>query len=395
MFSWNQLHPGVKAIFFVQIVNRLGDFVVPFLTLILTQVQGLSPGVAGLVVTATTGLQALGGLVAGRWGDRVGRRNVLVGFLGTSGLLLGSVGFAPGSRWALGAMIASGFFLGAMRPLLAALVADLTDRPLRRAAFSLSYLGVNLGVAVGPLLAGWLFQHALGWMFWLDALSTALALGLVVRFVPRTTSPPGDQASLGPSALRVFVRHPVLFPLSLLVLLYNVVYSQMIFTLSLQMVALFGVQGPPLYGVVWGVNALAVVALTPLVLRLTRGTTNLRSMAWGLGLFAVGTAVFLGRPTVPWVLGSVLLWTTGEVLFSVHFGDLVTSHSPEHLRGRLQALIGFVAGGGFVVSPLLSGLVVQTWGLEGVWAAATGLAVGVGIGFFVLDRSLDKGVLPG
>jgi len=41
----------------------------------------------------------------------------------------------------------------------------------RRAAFSLSYLGVNIGVALGPLMAGWLFTHTLSWMFWLDGVS--------------------------------------------------------------------------------------------------------------------------------------------------------------------------------------------------------------------------------
>jgi len=126
MFSWNRLHRGVKALFFVQIINRMGDFVVPFLTLILTQVQGFSLPAAGLIVTLATALGSLGALVAGRLSDHLSRRNVLVIFLGTSAGLLAGAGFAPASLTAAAAMVASGFFFGAMRPVIGALYRILT-----------------------------------------------------------------------------------------------------------------------------------------------------------------------------------------------------------------------------------------------------------------------------
>ena len=392
MFSWNQLHRGVKAIFFVQIVNRMGDFVVPFLTLILTQVQGFSPAAAGLVVTLATAMGGLGGLVAGKLSDQISRRDVLLGFLGTSGLLLGFCGFAPASPWALVAMVVSEFFLGAMRPAMGALVADLTNAETRRAAFSLSYLGINLGVSVGPLLAGWLFQHALGWLFWIDALSTAAALGILVRFVPRHTHPVPvpDPAASPRSSLAEFFRHPVLLPFSLLLLVYNFVYAQLIFTLALQMVALFGAQGPGNYGLVWAVNAVTVLALTPLALRFTKAWSGLTSMAVGMAFFMVGIAIFLFEPNLLWVLVSAVGWTVGEVLVSIHYGDLVTSLSPPEFRGRFQGYVGFLGGLGFLISPVASGLVAEAVGLTGAWGVATVLVALVGIGFKVLEFRTQK-----
>lgn len=388
MFSWNGLHRGIKAIFFIQIVNRMGDFVIPFLTLILTQVQGMKPAEAGLVVSLATALGSAGGLLAGRLSDFLSRRDVLLCFLGASGLLLAFAGFAPASLGALVAIVASEFFVGAMRPTLGALVADLSDPSSHRAAFSLSYLGINLGVAVGPLLAGWLFQHSVNWLFWLDAISTGAALILLVRFVPRRSSVPSrdSTSSVALSTLLQFFRHPVLFPFSLLMLVYNLVYSQMIFTLALQLVALFGEQGPPAFGLVWAVNAVAVLAFTPLAFRATRTWTNLIAMAWGLFFLAVGTSVFLFGPDLMGVLASALLWTAGEVLVSIHYGELVTAHSPPEVRGRFQAYVGFLGSLGFVASPLASGLVTQELGLAGVWASATILAVGVGCGLAFLGR---------
>jgi len=164
---------------------------------------------------------------------------------------LAAAGFAPASLTAAVAMVASGFFFGAMRPIINALVADLCDETTRRAAFSLSYLGINLGVSIGPVLAGWLFQNALNWLFWLDAVSTGAALVILIGFVPRNSRPlllPQDTAAHESPALTAFLRHPILLPFSLLLLVYDFVYAQMIFTLALQMVDLFGPSGPQTYG---------------------------------------------------------------------------------------------------------------------------------------------------
>ena len=387
MFSWNRLHTGVKALFFVQIVNRMGDFVVPFLTLIMTQVQGFSPAAAGLVVTLTTALESLGGLVAGRLSDRHSRRDVLIVFLAMSGILLAGAGLAPASLGAAMAMVASGFFIGAMRPVLGALVADLTDEGTRRAAYSLSYLGINLGVSIGPLLACWLFQNALSWMFWLDALSTAAALAILALFVPRTTqSFAAAPLPRDGSALTAFFHHPLLLPFSLLLMVYNFVYSQMVFTQALQLVSLFGDQGPQVFGLVWAINAVTVLVLTPMALRMTKNWTNLASMAVGMEFFALGTSVFLLHPGLALVVVSTILWTTGEVLFSIHMGDLVSAQSPPDRRGRFQAYVGFLGSLGFVVSPLASGLVAQLLGLTGIWWLSTFLAAAVGAGFAGLTR---------
>ncbi len=388
MFSWNRLSAGVKALFFVQIINRMGDFVVPFLTLILTQVQGFSLPLAGLVVTLATALGSLGGLVAGHLSDRYGRRDILVVFLGTSGTLLVAVGFAPAHLVSAVAMVAAGFFVGAMRPVISALVADLSEESTRRAAFSLIYLGINLGVSIGPVAAGWLFEHALSWMFWIDGLSTAVALLVLVRFVPRKTGPraAAEPAPAPKGTLSAFLRHRVLLPFSLLFLVYELVYGQMIFTQSIQLVELFGARGPSVFGLVWAVNAVTCLVLTPVVLRLTKGWTNLASMTCSMIFVAAGLSVFLFHPGIPLLVASAVVWTTGEVLFSVHLGDFVTAQSPGEARGSFQAYSAFVGSLGFALAPAAGGLVVQFLGLAGLWSLSIGASLAAGLGFLLLNR---------
>jgi MFS family permease len=343
------------------------------------------------VVTLAVGLESIGGLVAGRLSDRHGRRDVLVVFLSCSALLLVGAGLAPAHLAAMIAIVASGFFVGAMRPVLSALVADMSSPQTRRAAFSLSYLGINLGVAVGPLMAGWFFNHALRWLFWIDGISTAAALIILVWNVPRHTNPT-DTVSVeqgrheARGSLSSFIHNPVLFPFAVFGLLYNVVYAQLVFTLGLQLINLFGNRGPQIYGLVWALNAITVIGLTPLALRATRQWSNLRSIAFGMGFFTLGIGVFLLEPGLGLVLVSTVLWTAGEVLFSIHVGDLVSTFSPPELRGRFQGYVQFFVTLGFVVSPVAGGLVAQALGLAGVWWLATALVAAAGIGFALLNR---------
>jgi len=130
------------------------------------------------------------------------------------------------------------------------------------------------------------------------------------------------------------------------------------------------------------------VVLTPVVMRLTARWTNLRSMAWATVFFALGIAVFLFHPNAVMVIVSAVVWSTGEVLFSVHNGDFIAGQSPPEYRGRFQSYVSFVTSLGHMAAPVLGGLVAQALGLTGVWWAAVVLACGCGVGYSLLQRRL-------
>ena len=81
-------------------------------------------------------------------------------------------------------LVLTSFFQGMVRPAISALIADLTAPDQRKDAYALSYLGINIGVAVGPMIAGFLFERHAEWLFWGDALSSAAALAFVILFIP-------------------------------------------------------------------------------------------------------------------------------------------------------------------------------------------------------------------
>ena len=83
-------------LFLGTLVNRLGSFVLPFLTLYLTGQRGITPSVAALVVSCFGAGSFLAQLTGGELTDRLGRRPVmLVSFLAAPAAML-TLGFPRG-----------------------------------------------------------------------------------------------------------------------------------------------------------------------------------------------------------------------------------------------------------------------------------------------------------
>ena len=153
MAGFRGLPAPIWAIFALQIITRGGDFVFPFLTLFLTRKLGLGTVEAGFWVMATVASGLLGTLAAGKLSDHFGRRRVLgLGLLGGC-VLTGVCGFLPATLAIPRVLLAASFFQGSVKPTLSAFVMDLCAPEQRKEGFSLSYLGTNLGVAVGPMMA--------------------------------------------------------------------------------------------------------------------------------------------------------------------------------------------------------------------------------------------------
>lgn len=80
----------------------------------------------------------------------------------------------------------SSFVGGFSQPVYSTITTDLTEGNQRNAAFSLNYMALNIGFSVGPLLAGFLYENYLMWLFLGDALTTFVSIGLVLIFIPET-----------------------------------------------------------------------------------------------------------------------------------------------------------------------------------------------------------------
>ncbi|MDA8440958.1 MAG: hypothetical protein M0Z55_01085 [Peptococcaceae bacterium] len=73
------LPPSIYVIFISRIVNSLGNFVFPFLTLFLTQKLGMGEAQTGFFVMLAATVALPGLMLGGKLADHLGRKKILWG----------------------------------------------------------------------------------------------------------------------------------------------------------------------------------------------------------------------------------------------------------------------------------------------------------------------------
>ena len=378
------------TLFIVTVVNSVGIFVFPFLTLYLTGRLGMSQGDAGSFLFLISMVYIPGNFIGGKLADKLGRKRLMVITQIISAALYIPCGFAIFSKYVPWLILASVFFDGLTDPARSAMMMDLTTPENRRTAFSLTYLGHNLGFAMGSLIAGFLFEHASSWLFWGNALAVFAATFIVGIKVPET-KPTQQQidATIGSGSteeahkgtlVQALMSRPFLIIFTMITTWYGFVYAQHRFALPLQAKAVFGVSGAAIFGSFMTLNAALVIFFSTPVMALTKKWKPINSVALA-GLFYAAGFGMIGLAKNIWLFYlSTILWTIGEIVNATNEGAYVANHTPISHRGRFQAVLPLIGGIGWTISPPVIGKLIDATGLGAVWpligaiaAAAAGL----------------------
>jgi len=84
-------------------------------------------------------------------------------------------------------------------------------------------------------------------------------------------------------------------------------------------------------------------------------------------LFAVGFGLLFYSKLYYLFVISTVIWTFGEIINSVSSNVFIANYSPANHRGRFNAIIFFISGAGFAISPWLMGLYIRRFGLVNAW----------------------------
>ncbi|KLU61488.1 multidrug resistance protein MdtH [Peptococcaceae bacterium CEB3] len=374
----------VYIIFIARIVNALGCFVMPLLTLILTEKVGLSKEAAGLYISVAGFLYMPASMLGGKLADSFGRKNLIVicSFLGA--ILYIVCGLLGPSLIMVYVLMFAGAFMAMADPANVSLLADLTTPENRNGAYSLIYMGWNIGFAVGPVLGGMLFKDHLAWVFIGDAATALLALGLVVVFVKdtlhRTREEIGDEGRRWErreegSIFSVLLKRPVLLYFALIIFGYNFTYAQWAFLLPMQSVRNFGAAGAQYFGLVAAFNGLIVMVFTPVVTRVTERIKNMRRIVWSGFFYAVGFGLLGVVNSLALTFLCAFIFTIGEIVLSISATPFLVNHTPASHRGRMNALIPTIMGLGYTLGPLGMGQMLRYVTMQTGWLLAGGLTL--------------------
>jgi MFS family permease len=376
--SYSKLPRNVYILFIANVINAAGSFVYPFLAMFLTLKLGYSEYTAGIILTAVIASEGIGKLIGGKLADWIGRKIVIVVLSLAGALIYIIIVFLDATIIIPILIIVAGFIKSGAMPAINALTIDVTTKKNRNDAFSLLYLGQNLGYAVGPLTAGFLFVNYIYLIFLIDAITTILAIIPIIIFIRETLYKKTgiyltkDNISINEkpetgNSLKILFKKPVLYGFALISIIFSFVYAQSTFSLPLYLEKVFSVNGPKYYGILMTVNAVVVIFMTVLLISFMKKFNPIINISLSGLLFAAGFGMLYFTDLFVFFIISTVIWTFGEIIHSVSSNVLIADYSPVTHRGRFNAIIFFISGVGFTVGPLLAGLFINYSGIKNVW----------------------------
>ncbi|WP_049580718.1 MDR family MFS transporter, partial [Streptomyces sp. SBT349] len=361
------LPPSFWWLWLAVLVTWTGRFVVPFITLFLTEDAGLSVSTAGLIVSGYGGGVVVSTLGGGVLCDTVGRKRTLVGSLLLSAATVVVIPFFAHPAAVALLLFVFGLVNGAAQPAVTALITDLVPRAHRRTAFAYKYWAVNLGYAIGPVIAGFMADRAFELLFYGQAAVLLVSAAIVLARVHEThvPEPRAVRAESGGASLLDVLRDRVFMIFVAAMFVYSVVYVQSTVSLPVAMVD----EGFTTreYGMLLTLNGLLLCAFqipsARFMARWNRETVLVAALcvtAVGVGVQAIATswAVYAVAVTV---------WTLGEMGGHPAAQSIAADMSTRRARGRYLGAYALAFATATMVGPLVGGNVVEHLGSAALW----------------------------
>jgi len=361
------LPPTYWLIWTGTLINRLGGFVIPFLTLYLTAQREIPVSQAALMVSFFGAGSFLAQLMGGELTDRLGRRPVMLMSFFVTPIFMILLGLARDLALISIATFAVGFFTDLYRPAVGAAIADLVPPESRTRAYGYNYWAINLGAAVAPIAAGLIANYDYLFLFIADAVTTA-AFGLIVLFGIRETRPvEAHHTSHLPLGERIsqLKRAPILLIFSLITLFFGIIYMQGNVTLPLDMQA-HGLS-PGHYGAAIAVNGFLIILVTIPVSNMAAKWPRFETVAAAAVLLGLGFGFTALATNLPLFALSVAIWTLGEIAATSVGPTIIADLSPVDVRGLYQGIFGAAWGLSFFIGPLAGGWIFEHLGSNVLW----------------------------
>jgi MFS family permease len=347
-----------------RMVTNMGAMIMPMLTLILNQKFGLSASETALWIMLAGLINLPANLIGGQLADRISKKAMIIAcdlVSITIYLICGVKAFNFASFIMI--MVAS-FFQTIEGPAYSALVALVTPPGKEDKAFSIQYMGANVGFILAPIIGGFLFNNYLWLCFIIDAVTIAMSTVLIILFVdeksskeqakehqpedskaPATQVTPATQAnpeSQGFISMLIKTNKPVIL-FMLAFALYEGGYSQFSYLMPIDFAKYHGDMGATIYGTVMSVSCFLVVILTPIITQIVESRSNQWKLAAGVAAQIISFGVFLvSLGHIPAYYIAIAIFIVGEILTMLCFSPyIVQSVGPEY-RGRAFGWISFL-----------------------------------------------------
>jgi MFS family permease len=380
------------------LTNAFGNgIVLPFLIIYLHNVRGISLGLAGLAAATQSATALASGFAGGTLSDRVGPRRVLLATLCVMTIAFALMPFIRHAWQAFAVYIVWGLGSGSFWPAQSTLLANLTPAERRSPAYALQRLTMNLGAAIGGVVAGLIASVAHPSSFtilFLINCTTYIAYILVLSRVPTPELHPERAHGTWRAVARdrTFVAYTLL----------NAAFMTAAISLMVELLPAFGKNVTHVseqeVGIIYALDAIGIVVFQLPIAKLVQGRRRMRGLAamgvvWAGSMLLVWAAGAWTTATVAAAVlaGAMLVFAVGECLHGAIHAPLGVDLAPPQLVGRYLALASLSWQVGWILGPAIGGFALGHAPLA-LWPAAAAVNLVCAGWAIALERRLPEHV---
>jgi MFS family permease len=372
------LNPYSRKMILGVMLSAIGTGMTLSLLLVyLHDMRGFTNTFGGFLLSYGAAVSLLIGGPVGTLIDHIGPKKVIIVGLIAEAIGTGGWALVQNHRDAIIVMTIQSIGAAFIWPPMNVMLTRLSKEKDRQKIFGLNFMVLNLGIGLGGVFASLVITEgslrSFQIMYILDSFTFLLFLAVVLlirtpkvgKYIPEAHEPKGGSYKDVWANKRI-----VLLSVSGLVLL---IFGYASLQAGLPIYATQYLDlSPKWLGIFYAANTISIVLFQPAVLRRINRESKYKALIavgiiWSLSWAVVGIS-----PLLPLIAGALMLcisqivFAFGEMIWSPTMPALANDLSPEHIRGRTNALIGLQWGVSGVLGPAISGPMLGA-GLESAW----------------------------
>lgn len=384
-----------KAVWFLIIgmfINTTGNsFLWPLHTIYMHDHLGQSLSMAGLVLMINAGTGVVGNLLGGYLFDRIGGYKSILSGIIVSMVALLLLTFWHGWPEYIWFVAILGFSGGIIFPSMYAMVGSVWPEGGRK-SFNAIYLAQNLGVALGPAVAGVVAAHNINHIFLANLLTYILFLVVVIVFYRKLSTADTKHVAVLHEGKKIKQKAPFYAMLIVTVgyMLTWIVYVQWTASISTHILEL-GITLKQ-YSSLWSINGALIILgqplIKPIINRLEHKIKT--QMIIGILIFMSSFVVVAYAEDYSMFITAMVILTIGEMFVWPAVPTIADQLAPKGREGFYQGIVNSMATIGRMIGPLIGGILVESYGTQMMILILTSFMVFAIITTILYDLPLKK-----
>lgn len=401
--QYSGLSRSIYIIFIARVVTSMGAFIWPMLTFIMAGKMGYDEFTIGIISAATGLLFLPASIVGGKLADKFNKKKIIIIFDTISVAFFVTCAFLEPGIPMLVFFSLAGLFANMEWPAFDALIIEASKPAEREKVFSMTYLGMNLGLVFGAAMGGFLYENYLNLAFALDGLTTISSTLLIVLFVKTIKVSEMEEHEINEyeneeedhvSTWKILWQRKAVFLMIFVVSISSFVYEQWSFSLPLYLNHIFGDDaGSKLYGTMVSFNGAIVIIFTPILTAALVKWRELQKIFVGIALFSLTYWMILNSPAVEVFFIMIFMFTIGEIVNTIGNSPYMSRRIPASHRGRVSSYMGIGHMIGGTMGRLITGFTNQYLGYNFTFTMVGILGI-ICISLVALNFGLDRRIFP-